>query len=151
MSSDSIERPGVGTGMIVHKYLPGGDPEGVGLEYILLGIRRKEYGYGFLSLPGGHVEKYELASEAARRETEEETGLTLGKVHLVGFTEDISREQGKHYITIYFIGEWIGGDPVNTELTKSSDWLWVPVTDLPKLQDKIWYPCVEKFRHMGWL
>jgi ADP-ribose pyrophosphatase YjhB (NUDIX family) len=95
------------------------------------------------------AEKYELASEAARRETEEETGLTLGKVHLVGFTEDISRKQGKHYITIYFVGEWIGGEPVNTEPTKSSD--WIPVTDLPKLQDKIWYPCIEKFRHMGWL
>jgi hypothetical protein len=52
---------------------------------------------------------------------------------------------------IYFVGEWIGGEPVNTEPTKSSDWQWINVHTLKDLQDKIWYPCIEKFRHMGWL
>ncbi|MDZ7268749.1 MAG: NUDIX hydrolase [candidate division KSB1 bacterium] len=48
---------------------------------ILLIMRRDGKGYG---LPGGHLKLHETAEEAAHREVEEETGLRLENMRVVG-------------------------------------------------------------------
>jgi 8-oxo-dGTP diphosphatase len=134
------ERPQVGAGLIIRKG-----------NSILLGFREKKFGYGQLCLPGGHVELFETAEVAAIREAEEECGLKVGKAKLIGFTEDFYPEDGKHYITIFFTARWIGGEPVDMEPNKISNWQWYPIKDLKHMKSKLWEPCIEKFRKLGWL
>ena len=59
------ERPKVGIGVLIVK-------DGK----ILLGERIGAHGSGLFALPGGHLEFGETFEETARREVEEETGLT---------------------------------------------------------------------------
>ncbi len=133
-------RPAVGVGLIIKK---GGS--------ILLGERKKKYGKGLLSLPGGHIEMYEHSETAGRRETLEECGLEVGLASQIGFTEDIDQKSKKHYITIYYLAEYIGGEPKNLEPEKTGDWEWYKISELKKHQGKIWSPCLTKFKELGWI
>jgi 8-oxo-dGTP diphosphatase len=135
-----IIRPQLGAGMILRKE-----------NSVLLGFRRKKFGYGKLCLPGGHIELFETAEIAARRETKEECGLDIGKVELLGFTEDFYPNEKKHYITIFFLGEYISGEPVEMESDKISNWKWYEISNLKNLTDQLWEPCIEKFKKLGWL
>jgi ADP-ribose pyrophosphatase YjhB (NUDIX family) len=58
-----------------------------------------------LALPGGHLEMYESWEQCAIRETKEETGLHIGNVRFGHVTNDIMKEIGKHYVTIFMMGE----------------------------------------------
>jgi 8-oxo-dGTP diphosphatase len=60
-----------------------------------------------LALPGGHLEMYESWVECAIRETLEETGLHIGNLRFGHVTNDIMKESGKHYVTIFMMGEVI--------------------------------------------
>jgi ADP-ribose pyrophosphatase YjhB (NUDIX family) len=135
-----LDRPQIGVGMIVRK----GDS-------ILLGFRESKFGYGKLCLPGGKLEMFETLEFAARRETKEECNLTVGKVELIGHTEDFYPKEDKHYITFFFIGEYIGGVPHNNEPNKISNWQWYNISELKNMTDQLWKPCVEKFKFLGWI
>ncbi len=58
---------------------------------------------GPYALPGGHLEFNEPFSACATREVLEETGLVVDHVRFLTVTNNIMREDNKHYITI-FIG-----------------------------------------------
>lgn len=118
---------------------------------VLLGHRLSKFGGGKLCFPGGHVEMFETAEVAVRRETIEECGLKVGKVEMIGFTEDLYRKENKHYITIFFLGEYIGGDPVTMEPEKIDQWKWYEISDLKKMKRKLWKPALSKFKILGWL
>jgi 8-oxo-dGTP diphosphatase len=137
-----MDRPQVGVGLIIRKE-----------NQILLGLRKKKFGFGKLCLPGGHLEMFETAEVAARRETKEECGLEVGKVELIGFTEDFYPKENKHYITIFFIGDYIGGEPQDMEPDKISNWTWYPIDQLklPNTYKLLWKPCIEKFKMLGWI
>jgi len=74
---------------------------------IFAGLRRNSHGSGTLALPGGHLEMYESWVECAIRETLEETGLHIGNLRFGHVTNDIMKEIGKHYVTIFMMGEVI--------------------------------------------
>ena len=57
---------------------------------ILLMKRAGAYGKDSWAPPGGHVEFGETASETARRETKEETGIDITNIKVLGITEDIN-------------------------------------------------------------
>jgi len=135
-----IKRPQIGVGLIIQKD-----------DSILLGIRESDFGNGKLSLPGGKLELYETTEECARREALEECGLKVGKVELIGFTEDLHPDEDKHYLTVYYVGQYVSGEPKENEPHKIGNWKWYPISELKNLQPKIWKPCIEKFRKLGWL
>ena len=75
---------------------------------ILLVQRGVEPCYGEWSLPGGFVEAGETAEEALVREMEEETGLQVSGLRLIG----VSTQQSLHYGAVMVLGftvkEWLG-------------------------------------------
>lgn len=69
----------------------------------ILLIRRANQPYrGFYALPGGFVEIGETVEHACRREIEEETGLQLGALELVGVYSDPHRDPRGHTVSIAF-------------------------------------------------
>jgi 8-oxo-dGTP diphosphatase len=54
-----------------------------------------------LQLPGGHLEHGESFAQTAAREVLEETGLVVGIVKFLTATNDVFKEEGKHYVTVF--------------------------------------------------
>jgi 8-oxo-dGTP diphosphatase len=79
-------------------------------ERVLLVKRKAVHGEGTWSTPGGHLEFGETPEECARREAEEETGVTVRAVRFKALTNDIFQASGKHYITIWMEGTYALGE-----------------------------------------
>ncbi len=61
------------------------------------------------AIPGGFVEYGETVERAAEREAEEETGLKVGNLNLIGVYSDPKRDPRGHVISIAFLTDEIGG------------------------------------------
>ena len=77
-------------------------------------IRRENPPYqGSYALPGGFVEAGETVEEAARREAEEETGLEIRLLKLVGVYSRPDRDPRGHVVSICYLawgrGELVAG------------------------------------------
>lgn len=96
--------PKVGVGVVLvrpiykHNYLCHLD--------ILLGLRTGSHGANMWSLPGGHMEIGETFDDVCKREVEEETGIKIHSIKKIGFTNDDFKEEGLHYVTLFFKGYW---------------------------------------------
>mmetsp|Transcript_12758 Transcript_12758/g.19663 ORF Transcript_12758/g.19663 Transcript_12758/m.19663 type:complete len:170 (-) Transcript_12758:343-852(-) len=97
MSSNKVVR--VGVGVLIR------DP--LHPTKVFAGIRKGSHGASTLALPGGHLEMYESWEQCAIRETLEETGLQLrqNSVRFGHVTNDIMEKEGKHYVTVFMVGE----------------------------------------------
>ena len=115
-----MERPGVGVGVIVMK-------DGK----VLLGKRKNAHGDGTWSFPGGHLEFNEELEECAKREVMEETGIDIGNIRLGTCTNDIFKKEGKHYITVFMIADYTGGNVVLKEPESCEKWDWFTWEGLP--------------------
>lgn len=107
-------RPIVGIGVAVLR--PGA---------VLLVRRARPPNLGAWSLPGGGQELGETAEQAARRELLEETGLTVGALHLAANVDSIARDEAGrvrfHYTIIDFATRWVAGEPVAaTDVTEAA-------------------------------
>jgi 8-oxo-dGTP diphosphatase len=95
-------------------------------QKVFAGIRQNSHGANTLALPGGHLELYESWEQCATRETLEETGLQLRpqSVRFGHVTNDIMEKEGKHYVTIFMMGECQCEvtRPKNLEPHKCSGW-----------------------------
>jgi 8-oxo-dGTP diphosphatase len=115
------ERPKVGVGVIVRR----GD-------MILLGKRKNKHGAQTWSFPGGHLEMFESIIDCGVRETLEETGLTVSVVSQGPYTNDFFDKDGKHYVTLYVIADYIGGEPQLLEPDRCEEWKWFAWDTLPE-------------------
>ena len=108
----------VGVGVLVRK----GDK-------VALVKRSGSYGSGTWSPPGGHVEFGESVIETARRETMEEIGTEIENLEVLGFTEDIAKDN--HYVTVWVRSDWASGELKisDTEFTESG---FFKMDDLPE-------------------
>jgi 8-oxo-dGTP diphosphatase len=103
---------------------------------ILIGKRMGSHGAGVYSIPGGHVDKFELITDACYRELTEETGILKSDLPFLTFvdkSEDMFKDINKHYITFYYYS--IVDDNikvVNTEPEKCAGWSWVHYSELPE-------------------
>ncbi|HTR16654.1 MAG TPA: NUDIX domain-containing protein [Acetobacteraceae bacterium] len=115
-------RPMVGIGIIVLR------PDSV-----LLIRRGRPPRAGEWSLPGGAQHLGETAEAAARRELAEETGLTVGALHLVGHADSLHHDaEGRvlyHYTILDFAALWTGGEPVAGD--DAGEAAFVPFAALP--------------------
>ncbi len=89
-----VPRPVVGVGAII----TGGGGSG---EKILLTRRAVEPYRGVWAIPGGHIERYETAEEALRREIMEEVGLLI-EPRFFGYFDGIVRRRGIHGVVLVF-------------------------------------------------
>ena len=99
---------------------------------LLLGRRRGSHGADSWSAPGGHLEFGETPEECARREVLEETGLVVGKLAKVAFTNDFFIAEMKHYVTLFMLTEDISGTPQRCEPDKCAGWEWFSADKLPQ-------------------
>jgi 8-oxo-dGTP diphosphatase len=119
------ERPKIGIGVIVIRN-----------GKVLLGERLASHGAGTWAIPGGHLEFNETFEETAKREVQEETGLTNIKVRgLVSIMND--RVYDRHFVSIGILAESVSGEPYAAEPEKSANWAWFAVDALP---DNIFIP-----------
>ncbi|MDJ0781748.1 MAG: NUDIX hydrolase [Desulfosarcinaceae bacterium] len=98
---------------------------------VLLGERRGSHGAGTWALPGGHLEFGESIEACARREVREETGLLVSGVRQIAFSNDIFTDAGKHYVTLFVLGEGWRGEPTVKEPDKCRRWAWYHWNALP--------------------
>ncbi|WP_400194293.1 NUDIX hydrolase [Hymenobacter sp. B81] len=99
--------------------------------HVLLGRRKGSHGAATWSFPGGHVESGEELEQTAKREVKEETTLNCLALHPYYFTNDIFREENKHYVTLFFECTQWEGVVVNAEPTKCLGWEWFDPMALP--------------------
>lgn len=101
------------------------DPDGN-----LLVENRTDPSWPGVCFPGGHVEPGEAFTEAAVRETREETGLTIEDPRLCG-VKQFQRKDGARYVVFFYKATQYHG-----QLRSSSegDVFWLKRDDLPKYQ-----------------
>lgn len=99
---------------------------------VLLGRRRSSHGEGAWSFPGGHLEWMEGASECARREVEEETGLSIENIRGGPCTNDRFRAEGLHYVTLFVVADSPSGTAELREPEKCDEWRWFAWDSLPR-------------------
>jgi 8-oxo-dGTP pyrophosphatase MutT (NUDIX family) len=91
------------------------------------------YASGQLCLPSGHLEEGESILDAAAREALEETGIQLDPTNLRHMLTIHQRNRGTTQTRIGMVFEpdrW-HGEPVNAELEKCSEMVWVDPANLP--------------------
>jgi 8-oxo-dGTP diphosphatase len=86
---------------------------------------------GKWALPGGHLEYGETTEKCVIREVQEETGLEVGVIKLLGVYSDPGRDPRGHTVTVIYLckaekGEAHAGDDA------AETW-WFPLDDLPEM------------------
>jgi len=118
---EEIIRPKIGVGVIIRKE-----------NKFLLGKRKGNHGGGYWAFPGGHLEMNESIEECAEREVMEETGLTVRNFKKLTFTNDIFLETQKHYVTLFVVTDYQGGEVKIMEPDKCEGWGWFSLDNLPE-------------------
>lgn len=117
-----INFPGVGCGLIIQR------ADG----RVLLYRRVKAPEAGYWNIVGGKVDQMEHSSEAARREAEEETGLSIGAVDFLCTLEEIIAADRQHWISMIYVAREFSGEAQLTEPDKLSEMGWFDLSDLPQ-------------------
>ena len=114
---------------------------------LLLGQRRQNHGAGTWGPPGGHLEFGEHFEECAIRETKEETNLIIDKATAVAVTNDVFKEDNKHYVSIFLRAKYPPGQKVkNTEQDKIISWEWFDIHFIP---DNLFLPLKNLLHEKG--
>ncbi|WP_028753088.1 NUDIX domain-containing protein [Rhizobium leucaenae] len=121
MGKPGIDFPGLGTGLAILR-------DGK----LLLYKRLKAPEAGFWSIVGGKVDHMERAADAAIREAEEESGLSIGRIDYLCTTEAIVEADRQHWISLIYITSNFSGEPRLMEPDKLSDFGWFGRNELPQ-------------------
>ena len=95
---------------------------------ILLIKRKNDPFKDHLSLPGGFVNEGELVEDAAKRETWEETSLTIEPIEILGVYSDPNRDPRGHVLTVVWIAIVVNG--VARANDDSIEVQWVSLNDI---------------------
>ncbi len=109
---------------------------------ILLTRRAIEPGFGMLSLPGGFAEAGESLETALRRETSEETGISLTGLHYLTSAPNSYNEGGiPRAVCDVFFTAHTTTETVLLQESEASEWLWL---SLPEVRlEEIAFPTVR--------
>ena len=109
-------------------------------DSVLLIHKKSGLGKGLINAPGGHIEVYETAREAAMREITEETGVVVDSVEYRGLLE-FQFIDGLAMRGHVFFSHSHTGEIRETEEAKP---FWCPVSEIPYDQmwedDPLWIP-----------
>lgn len=86
---------------------------------------------GAWNIVGGKIDHMERAIDAARREAEEESGLTIGAVDFLCVSEQIIEEERQHWLSFIYVSEDFSGEPRVMEPEKLPEFGWFPLDALP--------------------
>lgn len=121
MGAPGIDFPGLGVGLAILR-------DGK----LLLCKRMKAPEAGHWNIVGGKVDHMEPAERAARREAEEETGMTIGEIQYLGLTEQRIEADRQHWVSLLYKTTDIKGEPQLTEPDKLSAIGFFDLDDLPQ-------------------
>lgn len=102
-----------------------------GLTFVLLIQRGNEPYKGYWAFPGGFLNMNETVNRCAERELEEETGIVLSGMQLVGIYSDVERDPRGRVITAAYAA--ITTMPEAKAADDAADAQWWPLNELPKL------------------
>lgn len=114
-----------------HKVLPGTAILIWKEERLLLGLRRTSHGNQTWAAPGGHIDFGEDPVQAVTRETLEETGITIEHPKFKTITNDVFKETGKHYVTLWYEA-FTADEPKVTSPREIDSWQWFTRDHLPE-------------------
>ena len=114
MTLPGIDFPGLGVGLAILR-------DGK----LLLCRRMKAPESGHWNIVGGKVDQMEPAADAAKREAEEETGLTIGPITYLGVTEQIIEADGQTFAPgiIGVMGDFRPADRAGVVVENAGVWL----------------------------
>jgi 8-oxo-dGTP diphosphatase len=115
-----LSTPQVGVGVLVCR---GND--------VLLVRRHGSHGSGTWSPPGGYLDFGEDPAECAVREAREETDVEVAPPRFAGATNDVFREEGKHFVTLWFEAQHVGREPRTAAPDELSEVGWFARGGLP--------------------
>lgn len=121
MPVPGIDIPGVGCGLAIVR-------DGM----ILLYRRARAPEAGHWNIVGGKVDHMEHSLHAARREAEEETGLTLGKIDFLCLSEQIIEAAKQHWVSAIYVTDDFSGEARVMEPDKLPEFGWFSLVELPK-------------------
>ncbi|MGF0538361.1 NUDIX domain-containing protein [Agrobacterium sp. ES01] len=121
MTVPGVHFPGVGVGLAILR-------DGK----LLLYKRMNAPEAGHWNIVGGKVDHLEPSVQAAKREAEEETGLSIGEIEFVKTSEQIIDADHQHWISLLYKTEDFSGEPSLTEPDKLSDFGWFELDNLPE-------------------
>ncbi|WP_046120920.1 NUDIX hydrolase [Ensifer aridi] len=121
MASPGIDFPGLGCGLAILR-------DGK----ILLCRRLKAPEAEHWSIVGGKVDHMERSEDAARREAEEESGLSIHSTRFLCISEQMIESDRQHWISLIYVTEDFSGEPRLTEPDKLSEIGWFDLTALPQ-------------------
>jgi 8-oxo-dGTP diphosphatase len=116
-----VDFPGVGTGLAILR-------DGKLLLYRR--VRPPEAGHW--NIVGGKVDHMEPAASAARREAEEETGLSIGAIEFLTYCEQIFEDDRHHWVSLIYRTEDVAGEARVTEPEKLPEFGWFDLDALPE-------------------
>ena len=102
-----------------------------GQMYVLLIQRGNDPYKGYWAFPGGFLEMDETVARCAERELEEETGIVLTGMQLVGIYSDVERDPRGRVITAAYAA--MTTMPEATAADDAAAAKWWPLNDLPPL------------------
>ncbi|MFA6325384.1 MAG: NUDIX domain-containing protein [Candidatus Paceibacterota bacterium] len=102
---------------------------------VLIGKRKEtaSHGKGEYSFPGGHMEFGESFEEAIRRETLEESGVTIKNLKF----SCVANVNQYNVVLTGFIAGWDSGEIRTIEEENIGDWFWCDFNNLP---EPLFYP-----------
>ena len=120
-------------------------------DYVLLLLKKRGLGDGYYNAPGGHIELEETSTEAAIRETKEETGLTVSDLKERG-TLRFQFKDGMRMVCYVFTTSVWEGDLKECDEAKP---FWADKNnldyDMMWKDDKLWLPLLLDGKEFeGW-
>jgi 8-oxo-dGTP diphosphatase len=109
----------------------------------LIGLRKGSHGEDSWSIPGGHLEFGESFEQTAYREVLEETGLKVQNIRFGALTNDIFKNDNKHYVSIWMVSDYAGGKEKITEPDRYVSMRWVSFDELPSPLFLPWVQLLE--------
>ncbi|KAB2920596.1 MAG: NUDIX hydrolase [Hyphomicrobiaceae bacterium] len=90
---------------------------------LLLVRRRNPPFQGAYALPGGFVEIGETVEQAGRRELFEETGISVGRLRLIGVYSDPDRDPRGHICSVAFLARVRRAEPTAGDDAEAALWV----------------------------